>query len=342
MPQAFDWKETGNAMANQYLPEAFLQRAQLMYLEGQPQEAIRVLKSVLQMPTASARQRGDAWVQLAHCFEELRQPSLTVEALDNAVQLDRLSASIAVKSMHNFGVRCNLRGESTAAFEYFCAVVKRESSSGPWIFSNALVNRGCYLADLGHYGLAEDDFRRAVRFHEIPADVQVRAYFNLANLGWVTRQYHLAIRYFKNVLAMRAVERNLAVLARCKLAHSYERSGREEQALKILAELLPIPVIEPREDYETAVFYAASTLMSCEQHEVAESLFQDLTSDQETSVETVARCKWSLGYMECSRTKSSQGLPAMDEARSILSQLGRNDLVHLVDKDIQKFDCSEF
>ena len=328
------------ALAAQYLPEAYLQRGQLLFLEGRPQDAIRDLKSVVRIPTASAQQRGDAWVQLANCFEELLQPSLTVEAMDKAVQLGQLSASDAVKSMHNFGVRCNLRGESATAFEYFCAVVQREESSEPWIFSNALVNRGCNLADLGHYELAEDDFRRAVRFRAIPADVQVRAYFNLANLGCVTRQYNLAIRYFKKVLAMKTVEGNLAVLARCKLAHSYERSGREEQALEILAELLPIPVIEPREDYETVVFYAASTLMSCEQHEAAESLFQNLTSDQETSVETVARCKWSLGYMECTRTQSAQGLPAMHEARSILLKLGRNDLVRLVEQDIQKFELS--
>ena len=328
------------ALAAPYLPEAFLLQGQLLFLEGRPQDAIRDLKSVLRMPTAIAQQRGDALVQLANCFEELRQPSLTVEALDKAVQLGQLSASDAVKSMHNFGVRCNLRGESEKAFEYFCAVIKREASSGPWVFSNALVNRGCCLADLGQYELAEDDFRKAVHFRAIPADVLARAYFNLANLGWVTKRYSLAIRYFKKVVAMKTVEGNLAVLARCKLAHSYERSGREEQALEILSELLPIPVIEPREDYETVVFYAASTLMSCEQHEAAESLFQNLTSDQETSVETIARCKWSLGYMECTRTQSSQGLPAMHEARSILLRLGRNDLVRLVEQDIQKFDLS--
>ena len=328
------------ALAAQYLPEAYLQRGQLLFLEGRPQDAIRDLKSVLRMPTASAHQRGDALVQLANCFEELRQPSLTVEALDKAVQLGQLGASDAVKSMHNFGVRCNLRGESATAFEYFCAVIKREASSGPWVFSNALVNRGCQLADLGQYNLAEDDFRQAVRFRGIPADVLVRAYFNLANLGWVTKRYSLAIRYFKKVVAMKTVEGNLALLARCKLAHSYERSGREQQALEILSELLPIPVIEPREDYEAVVFYAASTLMSCEQHEAAASLFQNLTLDRKTSVETVARCKWSLGYMECTRTQSSQGLPAMHEARSILLKLGRNDLVRLVEQDMEKFDLS--
>jgi len=225
------------ALAAQYLPAAFLQRGQLLFLEGRPQDAIRDLKSVVRMPTTSAQQRGDAWVQLANCFEELLQPSLTVEALDKAVQLDQLSASDAVKSMHNFGVRCNLRSESAKAFEYFCAVVQREASSGPWVFSNALVNRGCCLADLGQYELAEDDFRRVIRFRAVPADVQVRAYFNLANLGWVTRQYNLAIRYFKKVLATKTVEGNLAMLARCRLAHLYERSGREEQALEILAEL---------------------------------------------------------------------------------------------------------
>ena len=110
--------------------------------------------------------------------------------------------------------------------------------------------------------------------------------------------------------------------------------------MKILAKLLPVPVNETRKDYETVVFYAASTLMSCEQHEAAESLFQNLTADQETSVETVARCKWSLGYMECTRTQTSQGLSAMHEARSILLKLGRNDLVRLVEEDIEKFELS--
>ena len=44
--------------------------------------------------------------------------------------------------------------------------------------------------------------------------------------------------------------------------------------------------------------------------------------------------------MECTRTQSSQGLPAMHEARSILLKLGRNDLVRLVEQDIEKFDLS--
>lgn len=44
--------------------------------------------------------------------------------------------------------------------------------------------------------------------------------------------------------------------------------------------------------------------------------------------------------MECSRTQSSQGLPAMHEARSILLNLGRNDLVCLLEEDIQKFELS--
>jgi len=80
--------------------------------------------------------------------------------------------------------------------------------------------------------------------------------------------------------------------------------------------------------------------MSCEQNDAAESLFQNLTSDQETSVDTVARCKWSLSYMECSRTQSSQGLPSIHEARSILLKPGRNDLVRLVEQDIEKCDLS--
>ena len=48
----------------------------------------------------------------------------------------------------------------------------------------------------------------------------------------------------------------------------------------------------------------------------------------------------ALGYMECRRTQSSQGLPARLEARNILLKLGRNDLVRLVEQDIQKFDLS--
>mgnify|MGYP003413749312 CR=1 FL=1 len=69
-------------------------------------------------------------------------------------------------------------------------------------------------------------------------------------------------------------------------------------------------------------------------------MFGILTSDQDTTAETLARCKWSLGYMECSRTQSSQGLLAMHEARNMLLSLGRNDLVRLVEDDIRKFELS--
>lgn len=66
------------SLPSQSLPEAYLQRSQLLYLEGRPQDAIRDLKSVLRMPMATHGHQGNAWLQLANCYEELRvhAPSL--------------------------------------------------------------------------------------------------------------------------------------------------------------------------------------------------------------------------------------------------------------------------
>ena len=66
-------------------------------------------------------------------------------------------------------------------------------------------------------------------------------------------------------------------------------------AILTLSELLPVPEIQPHSDYETLVFYTAFTLMACHLNDVAEPLFQTLTSNQKTSGEMIARCKWSLG-----------------------------------------------
>ena len=44
--------------------------------------------------------------------------------------------------------------------------------------------------------------------------------------------------------------------------------------------------------------------------------------------------------MECSRTESAQGLSAIQEARTFLLNLGRNDLVRRLDEEIEKFDLS--
>lgn len=133
-------------------------RARLYYQSGFIFLALVDLQSCLRLGNFYRRDRGDLLLLLANCYAELRRPKLVATTLRRAYFIRHISARSALKSLHNFGVRCNLPGESHLEFRYLCLVVHNEAIASNWIFCNALINRGCWLGNEGHYGLAEDDF----------------------------------------------------------------------------------------------------------------------------------------------------------------------------------------
>ncbi|MEZ6034010.1 MAG: tetratricopeptide repeat protein [Planctomycetaceae bacterium] len=104
-------------------------------------------------------------------------------------------------------------------------MVQNENLASAWIFCNALINRGCKFGSEAYYGLAEDDFQRAIAKCGISPDLLVRAQFNLGNVYWNTREYPRAIEYFELVLQSSVNVTDLKELARCKMAHSLEKLG---------------------------------------------------------------------------------------------------------------------
>ena len=89
-------------------------------------------------------------MSLANCYEELGAPSAVIDAMEEATRLGLIAADEVAQTIHNFGVRCNLRGQPEKGFVYFDAVCRQEAVADPDIFCNAMINRGCYLGDMGH------------------------------------------------------------------------------------------------------------------------------------------------------------------------------------------------
>ncbi len=201
-------------------------KARLLYQYGSPSRALVDSCRCLRMGHLTRRERGDLLLLIANCGEELRRPKLVNDSLRQACRLGRISARTAFTTLHNFGVRCNLRGESNLGFEYFNFVVQNENIASTWVFCNALINRGCWFGSEEYYGLAEDDFQRAIAKCGISPDLLVRAQFNLGNVYWNTREYPKAIEYFELVLQSSVNATDLKDLARCKMAQSLEQLGK--------------------------------------------------------------------------------------------------------------------
>jgi tetratricopeptide (TPR) repeat protein len=316
---------------------ALLRRGKLWYLEGRPQQAIADLECVIQSELASASQRGAAYLALADCHEEFGNPEAVVDALSNATRLRPVSGPQAAATMHNFGVRCNLRGQPEKGFVYFAAVSRREAVAAPGIFCNAVINRGCYLGDLGHYGLAEDDFRRVIGYPNVSAEYFGRAQYNLGHMYWILGEYDPAIDAFGKAIEFDAIPDSMRLLALCKRAHCHQRAGRVEIALRLLEKCLPFPEVESRTDYETLLFYAGATLLGARKCIEAEELFAKTAAIRGCSAVMKARSLWSLGYSQCLRGCSSEGLPLMLEARETLAAMQESRFLELIDKDLQRF-----
>jgi tetratricopeptide (TPR) repeat protein len=316
---------------------ALLQRAKVWYLEGRPQHAIADLECVIQSEFACASQRGAAYLTLADCYEETGNPKAVVDALLNATRLRSVSGAQAAATMHNFGVRCNLRGQPEKGFVYFDAVCRKEAVAASGIFFNAVINRGCYLGDLGYYGLAEDDFRRVIEYPNVSAEYFARAQYNLGHMHWILGEYDSAIDAFVKAIESDAIPDSMRLLAQCKRAHCHQRAGRVEIALGLLGECLPFPEVQSRSDYETLLFYAGATLLGARKHADAEELFAKTAAIRGCSALMKARSLWSLGYSQCMRGRSSEGILLMLKARETLSSLKESRFLELIDRDLQRF-----
>lgn len=307
--------------------EVLWARARLSYQNGDVFSAVLDLQHCLRIGQFSRRERGELLLLLADCCAELRRPKLVARILRQACSLGRISASSALKTLHNLGVRCNLRGDSQLGFKYFCVVVQNEAIATNWIFCNALINRGCWLGHEGHHGLAEDDFLRAIAKNDIEPKLCVRAWFNLGNLYWLTGRYSKAIECFKKVLEASVAVDDLWPLSRCKMAHSYERLGQHDAAFRVLREGDSGPRARSAENRETVSLYSGLVLLGCKQFEEAEKHFVDVFSRSGSESVIRARSRWAYGFARCLQGDYVKGIEMMHEARGFLEKAGEENLL---------------
>jgi tetratricopeptide (TPR) repeat protein len=313
-------------------------RARLYYQSGFIFLALVDLQNCLRFGKFYRRERGELLLLLANCCAELRRPKLVARILRQACTLGSISARSALKTLHNFGVRCNLRGEAQLGFKYFCLVVQNEGTASNWIFCNALINRGCWLGHEGHYGLAEDDFLRAIAKNDIEPKLLVRAWFNLGNLYWLTGKYSRAIECFAKVLEASVTVDDLRPLSRCKMAHSYERLGQHDAALIVLREGDHGARVRSAENRETVSLYSGFVLLGCKQFEKAEKHFVDVFSRPGAESVIRARSRWAYGFVRCLQEDYVSGIAKMHEARGFLEGAGEKNLLKLIENDIQRFE----
>lgn len=313
-------------------------RARLLYQNGAVFSALLDLQHSLRIGKFSRRERGELLLLLANCCAELRRPKLVARILRQACTLGSISARSALKTLHNFGVRCNLRGEALLGFKYFCLIVQNEGIASNWIFCNALINRGCWLGHEGHYGLAEDDFLRAIAKNDIEPKLLIRAWFNLGNLYWIMGEYSKAINCFAKVLEASVTVDDLRPLSRCKMAHSYERLGQHGAALRVLREGDSGPRFRSTENRETVSLYSGLVLLGCKQFEEAEKHFLDVFSRSGSESVIRARSRWAYGFVRCLQEDYVSGIAKMHEAHGFLERTGEKNLVKLIETDIQRFE----
>lgn len=318
--------------------EVLWARARLLYQNSDVFSALLDLQHCLRIGQFSRRERGELLLLLANCCAELRRPKLVARILRQACTLGHISARSALKTLHNFGVRCNLQGEAQLGFKYFCLVVQNEEIASNWIFCNALINRGCWLGSEGHYGLAEDDFQRAIAKNDIEPKLCVRAWFNLGNLYWLTGQYCEAIECFKQVLEASVTVDDLRPLSRCKMAHSFERLGQHDLALTVLRESDSGTHVRSAENREMVSLYSGLVLLGCREFKDAEKHFVDVFSRPGSESVIRARSRWAYGFARCLQADYLNGIEKMHEARGILASLGETNLLKLIDKEIQRFE----
>lgn len=316
-------------------------RARLLYQNGEVVSAILDLQHCLRIGQFSRRERGDLLLLLANCCAELKRPKLVARILRQACTVGCISASSALRTLHNFGVRCNLRGESQLGFKYFCLVAQNEAIASNWIFCNALINRGCWFGSEGHYGLAEDDFQRAIANEDIEPDLYVRASFNLGNLYWIAGEYSKAIKFFASVFEVPETVDDLKPLARCKMAHSYERLGQHDAALKVLRGGDPEARVRSAENRETISLYSGLVLLGCKLFEEAEFRFVDVFSRPGAESVTRTRSLWAYGFARCLQDDIACGVAKMHEARGFLERAEEKSLLMLIEKDIQRFSTQQ-
>ncbi len=321
--------------------EVLWARARLSYQNGHVFSALLDLQHCLRIGQFSRRERGELLLLLADCCAELRRPKLVARILRQACTLGSISARSALKTLHNLGVRCNLRGDSQLGFKYFCVVVQNEAIASNWIFCNALINRGCWLGHGGHYGLAEDDFLRAIAKDDIEPKLRVRAWFNLGNLYWISGRYTKAIECFRKVLEASVTVDDLRPLSRCKMAHSYERLGQHDAALRVLREGDSGPRAKSAENRETVSLYSGLVLLGCRDFEEAEKHFVDVFSRPVSESVIRVRSRWAYGFARCLQADYVSGIAKMHEARGFLERAGEKNLLKLIESDIQRFKTQQ-
>lgn len=316
------------------LARFLIARGAILYREGATADAISDLERVGTLRLLFKKTRAEALIELSKCYEELGRPAEVIRLLKEAVALEGVTAGEASASLHNYGVRCNLRGHPERAFEYFSAVISIGNAT-PWIMANATVNRGCRLGFLQEYAAASADFKAAIAMPDIPVDILRRAYFNLAHLRWLQNHYSAAVQYFGMLIAVDGPVDSLLLLAYCKRANAYCELKQKHRALQDLSQIVPIPE-GTSEDLSDLLLWTGITFQACDRLAQADEHFSRLVSLESATVEMRARAKWGLGSVRIDQNRPHEALTLLLDAEHSLHDIGREDLLRFLRKSIDK------
>ncbi len=311
-------------------------RGQLHYDEGRTKEAVDDFSGVLKIENLPVELAAVALEGRWKCHEELGNATAVIRDMLAAIEIGALSPNQAAVSLHNFGVRQNIRRNSRLAAEYFDAVI-RLGEPDQWVVANALGNRGCHFADVGDYGTADIFFRASIACPLENSDVLARSNFNLGNLRWTQKAYEAAIPLLSAALSDDECADTLAIAAHCKRGLCFVHVGRNEEAradldfcLRWLREGGRIEIHE-----HLFVGILASEL---DRHDEAIECFQRLVNRTDADAEHRARATWGLGESLIDIGRRDEGLGRLNHARASMVALGRDDLVQLIDESIAKTD----
>jgi tetratricopeptide (TPR) repeat protein len=311
-------------------------RGQLHYNEGRTTEAVADFSGVLSFENLPIELAAAALEGRWKCNEELGNAAAVIHDMLTAIEIGKLSARNAAVSLHNYGVRKNMRGNTRLAAEYFDAVI-RLGEPDQWVVANALGNRGCHFADISDYDTAAMFFKASLACQVEDSDVLARSTYNLGNLRWIQKAYEAAIPLLTAALSNDECPDSTIISARCKRGLCFAHVGRKEEAISDLDFCLRWLREGSRIGQHEHLFVG---ILAAElgRHDDAIDCFQRLVSRTDADAEYHNRAIWGLGDSLIAIGRRDEGLERLHHARASFMDLRRNDLVRLIDESIAKTD----
>lgn len=309
-------------------------RGQLHYNEGRTKEAVEDFSGVLKTDNLPIELAAAALEGRWKCYEELGDAAAVIRDMLMAINIERLSARDAAVSLHNYGVRQNIRGNTRLAAEYFDAAI-RLGEPDQWVVANALGNRGCHFAEVHDYATADVFFKASIACPVEDSDVLARSTYNLGNLRWIQKAYEAAIPLLTAALSDDECPELTVISARCKRGLCFAHVGRKKEATADLDFCLRW-LREGSNIGQHEHLFIGILAAELDRHDDAIECFERLVSRTDADAEYHNRAIWGLGDSLLALGRRREGLERLNHARASFIDIGRNDLVKLIDESIAK------